>query len=215
MMKIRAIIFDVDGTLIDTYSNCTALGQTYNELYPEKCKPLSYFDQCYSLTREGTYGFLHIPKSEWDYFREFSQKYYKNYRNMQTIFKDIPETLSKLKRRGYFLGLNTSRDTFGLNLARNTYGQNLFNFFDENLIVTSDLISNPKPAPDAIEYLCRHSGINAKEILFIGDSIHDKDCAKAAGCNFSWAAWGWRDTWKIKSDNFPVLKNPKEILNIK
>ena len=68
----------------------------------------------------------------------------------------------------------------------------------------------PKPSPEPmLEYLKR-TGANKRDVLYIGDSIYDFQCASNAGVEFGLALWGCNSVKHIQANYF--FKTPKDIL---
>lgn len=190
-MKYSYVIFDVDGTLLDSFYNVLALEQAYYTCFPARKEdfPHDFFVRAFSGTREGTYHALGIPEDEWDSFYAYTRTFLTEEELRQPPFPGMYGALKQLKDRGLRLGTNTSRTADLLELAAG-FQPELFSLFDPKLIVTRDMVAEHKPAPDSLLYFCNTCKISKSELLFIGDSNVDKLCAKAAGVDFAWAAWG-------------------------
>lgn len=79
-------------------------------------------------------------------------------------------------------------------------------------IGTQDVVKHTKPAPDVLYYIMEQTNLTAQELLFIGDSINDALCAKAAGVDFAWAKWG-----VVSEEELPYtycLYDPQDVYNI-
>ena len=65
---------------------------------------------------------------------------------------------------------------------------------------------------DVLLYIMRQSGLLPEQLLFVGDSMNDALCAKAAGVAFVWAKWG-----RITEESLPcryAVETPQELLTI-
>ena len=213
MQNITTVIFDVDGTLLDTFNNCLALEKAYRARYPDRDAPHELFVKSHAYPRNVTYTKLGIPETEWGDFWCLVKTYIGSYEKTQVLFSGVAEILNKIKTTGYRLGINTSRDDIRLSFAWKLNSR-VFSAFDKSLCVTSSKIENPKPAPDSLLWICESNGLKKKEVLYIGDSEVDMECAKNAGITFAWAAWGWRSIPFKFSRNDIVLSKPGQVLDL-
>lgn len=108
----------------------------------------------------------------------FLEYYEAHISEFSTPYPDVVESLDGLKSRGAQLAVVTNKLTRlseplldALDLSR---------WFD--LIVCGDTTAMPKPAADPALHACDVLGVPASEVLFVGDSDTDVNCARAAGC---------------------------------
>ncbi|MGE0502177.1 MAG: HAD family hydrolase [Rhizobiaceae bacterium] len=87
------------------------------------------------------------------------------------------ETLERLHRSGYRLGLATNDSTGGAEKTLSALG--IAQMFDA--AYGYDAVANPKPAPDAVHAFCDLTGLRPSEIAMVGDNRHDLVMARAAG----------------------------------
>ena len=182
----KAIVFDNDGTLLNGSSVIGSMYRVYKELRPNSPLEEKDFEICYFMSPEKTWEYLGINgnQEEIDYFVKEAI-----WKNKEDIFPEISSLLMQLKEMGLILGMNTSRSHKGWLRACETLGEETVALFDYT--ITSDQVENHKPAPDSLHLFMKKSGLKSKEILYIGDSIYDAECAHAAGCDFGLAAWGF------------------------
>ena len=195
-MQKPTLIFDVDGTLLDTFHNIRALKAAFAARYPERVNEFSeeFYLGAFSSTVQKTLTEMGIPESERSDFLAFANGFLTPEERRQPPFAGMSQTLATLYAAGFRLGLNTSRVTHLLDEAMENLQPELFAHFDRSLIVTRDLVPNQKPAPDSLLLLLERSNLRPEELLFIGDSDADKLCAGAVGVPFAWAGWGLHGT---------------------
>jgi HAD superfamily hydrolase (TIGR01549 family) len=93
----------------------------------------------------------------------------------------LMELLQTLRDKGILSGINTNRtNTMDLILQRFA----LEDYFQP--VVTSNMVSRPKPDPESLFRVLQDWGLDIKEVVFIGDSEVDSQAAQAAGIDF-WA----------------------------
>lgn len=180
---IGAIIFDCDGVLIDSKEANRAY---YNKLREYMgLPPLSEDEASYCHSHTALESFAHIiPEDRMDELHEFHEKV--KYRELLPhlnlrCMDGLHEYLWWLRDCGFPMAINTSRsDTMDLVLEL----MDLEGFFHP--VVTSADVRSPKPHPEPMYQAMNKIGANPEEVVFIGDSLVDQQCARAAGVRF-WA----------------------------
>lgn len=180
----RAVLFDVDGTLIDTaeliadsleYACRLHLGRTHSRetYYALIGKP--------AIVQMEILGGDRAPE-----MMDTAVEYYEVHHEQERPFPGALDTLARLREVGIRLALVTSKTRLELNptLARVP----LDNY--TTVIVTSDLTTRPKPYPDPVYLALQNLQIGAGEVLFVGDSPYDIQCGRAAGVWTGAASWG-------------------------
>lgn len=203
----EAVIFDVDGTIVDTRYIVDAVAEAFYQLHGRR---LTKKDRefIYGATQKATLSFLNITPGEMPRFAEIFNYYMEQFIHRQRLFPGIWEVMSALKGQGCILGINTSRTKEEVDIVVKTTGVDFPALC--SYCITCNMLSAPKPDPESLLLFSKLSGIPAENILFVGDSAFDQGCAQNAGCDFALATWG--ATQEISAKYYP--KTPGEILNI-
>ena len=206
----RLVVFDLDGTLLDTAPDLyQALCDTL-EFYRIEKKPS--FEEFKKHIGGGAYGFLE-PFLPQDLLEEALLKlrsfYLERYLCKNTRpFEGIGEVLKTLKERGIKLAVATNKITEGALRVLKAF--RLVEYFE--IVAGRDLPPKHKPHGEHIEYIISRLGIEPKETLMVGDRLDDILAAKNAGSFSAYALWGYTEPLNVESDFF--LKEPKELLKL-
>lgn len=202
----KYIIFDIDGTMIDTEE---AVYYAYQSIIFKKHG--RYFTNEELLKGYGVptpvslerYGFTDIDTALKDYYQYLIEGFKKC-----TAFEGIPEVMENLKELNIPMGVVTSRCQYEIEF--DSCLQQFTKYF--KTIVASDDTTLHKPNPDPL--LLAMDKLNAvpSETLYIGDTVFDRECAKNAGVKFALALWGSNNAENINADFF--FKKPADLLDI-
>jgi phosphoglycolate phosphatase len=89
----------------------------------------------------------------------------------------VRDTIEKLHRQGYRMGVATNDSTRGAEQTLAALGMS--QLFDA--AYGYDAVANPKPAPDTVRAFCDLTGYKPSEVAMVGDNRHDMEMARAAG----------------------------------
>lgn len=177
---LKLIVFDVDGTLVDTDEVILATWKELIRLY----KPSDYFlDDDIIRTFSGPPLRDSIKRvfSEMDQefiFNEYNRITPGLYKDNIRTFSNVVETLNKLKNEGYRLAILTNKDSkmsrYTLELAGIDIG-----LFDE--IITADDVKTLKPNPEGLQKILNKLCIKNTEAISVGDTEFDYYCGVNAG----------------------------------
>ena len=98
--------------------------------------------------------------------------------------------LQSLKAKGFTLRIVTSRTTAEYE-SEDISNLDIKKFFD--IVVLADHVEKPEPSPLPMYKYIELTGADKEEILFIGDSVYDMECAKSSGVGFGLALWGCKN----------------------
>ncbi|HEX2987956.1 MAG TPA: HAD-IA family hydrolase [Chloroflexota bacterium] len=187
-MSIKYLLFDLDGTLIDTTDlifNCYKSSvNRFVENPPDETEILKGFGRPLTDQLWRMYPTLR------DRIDEMAELWRKAQSELHdSLIKSFPatsETLRELKKRGYPMGIVTSKER---PMAVRGMGLNgLDNLMD--VMVCVDDTSNHKPHPEPILKGIELLGAVPEETLYVGDSLHDMVAGRAAGVQVGAAMWG-------------------------
>ena len=180
----RAVLFDVDGTLIDTAELIAdALAYTC-ELHLGRTHP-----------RETYYALIGKPvKVQMEILGgdkapemiDTAMAYYEAHHEQERMFPGALDALAQLSEVGIRLALVTSKIRFELNPTLERHPLQRY----AKVIVTADMTTRPKPHPDPVYLALQTLQIGAQEVLFVGDSPYDLQSGRAAGVRTGGATWG-------------------------
>ena len=209
-MNIDTVLFDLDGTLINTNELIIeSFLHTLNYYYPGKYQ------------REDILPFIGPPLI--DTFQrinpEKAEEMVRRYREFNHAQHDllvkeydhVHETVRALKEKGLKLGIVTTkiRDTvmMGLKLTK------MDSFFDA--IITLDDVQHAKPHPEPVLSALKLLGSEPSNALMVGDNLHDIEAGKNAGTLTAGVAWSIKGREYIESlkPDF-VLDKMSDLLNI-
>lgn len=185
MQQLRAILFDLDGTLINSVDHIvdcwqhtvrTCLGR---EITREEILP--------TVGRSLPESFEEIAPGRSGEMREVYRAYQKTTHDlMVTLVSGTHETLDTLRARGYRLGLVTSK---GIVVA--TEGLDLFGLapYFETLVTYEDS-ERHKPFPDPLLVARERMQLDPAQMLYVGDAVFDIEAGKAAGLRTAAVLWG-------------------------
>jgi|TARA_B110000037_G_scaffold200323_1_gene240835 phosphoglycolate phosphatase len=181
MNIVKLVIFDLDGTLVDSDKTVMKILNTIREdltLPALKIKNISS-----SLSLGGEEMIKKIIGNDVDtkkYLGIFRQRYLEDSLNKENLFDGVINYLKHLKSKNIQMAVftNKPKDLTNKTLKRHK----IYDFF--NYIVTSDDVEFKKPSPDGAYKLIKMSSILPKNIIMIGDSELDQKAANSASIPF-------------------------------
>ncbi|HEX8833148.1 MAG TPA: HAD-IA family hydrolase [Abditibacteriaceae bacterium] len=182
-MALDAIIFDVDGTLVDTNALHIAAWKTalagHGFAIPE--------DRIAPEIGKGGDNLLPalIGQAATDEYKEAlsdacSEEFLKLVEQKPVeIFPGVRELFAELKQRGLKIAIATSAESEAFGAIQKSAGLDLEELADA--IVTSSDAENSKPAPDIVLAAVKKLGLSPAQCAMIGDTIHDAEACRHAG----------------------------------
>jgi len=205
---IKAVIFDFDGTLINT--NQLVKDGLNNLAQIHLGRPLTHMELCQLNGKHLNDQIGYITKNDIEKkVIHFKKWYAENHNKLAKTFKGIPELLEILKYEKIQLGIVSNNSTLpvqqGLNLLN-------FNQYFQH-IITSDDVIKPKPDPEGINSMLKKMNLHSKEVLYVGDSPSDILAAKNANvesCLVDWTVLSETEKKSISADY--RINHPLEII---
>ncbi|WP_442596204.1 pyrophosphatase PpaX [Neobacillus sp. D3-1R] len=208
--KITTILFDLDGTLIDTNELIIAsFLHTLEKYYPSQYKREDVLPFLGPTLRE---TFEPMDKDRVDEmiatYRDFNIS---NHDAFVTIFPTVLETVKTLKNQGFKVGIVTTKLSdvvmMGLRLTK------LDSLFD--VIVALDHVEKAKPDPEPIFKALEQLGSKPEEAIMVGDNHHDILAGKNAGTKTAACSWSIKGREHLAQYNPDyMLEEMADILNI-
>ena len=184
MKKYKAIIYDIDGTLLNTVDqNMYPLIRIIKEELNEDWT----YEQVVPFTAQPgmkTIADLGIADVEGVYARWV--RYVNEYGPGAQPYDGIDELLAFAREQGLKQGIASSkrRKQYGIDMGRHGYDR----LMDAAVLCEDTELHKPDPAP-LLECL-RRLGVEAGDALYMGDARSDMVAARAAGMDFAYASWG-------------------------
>ena len=183
MLDIKAVIFDLDGTLTDTE-------KFYQKAWPEALEHFGYKCEPWMPLELRSLGRPFAPARFKEWFGEdFDYQKVREYRKslVETIIKEngIPlkpgakEILKWLRGKRILTALATANDYE--RSERYLKKIDLFDYFDK--ICCANMVSQGKPAPDIYAYACKELSLDPSQTFAVEDSPNGVTSAYLAGCN--------------------------------
>lgn len=183
-MNITTILFDLDGTLIDTNELIIStylhtLGKFYPNQYQRE-DVLPFMGPSLHETFESI-----DPERAEEMIAEYRSYNIDNHDRLVMEFPSVSETIETLKARNYKLGIVTTKlhDVVlkGLRLT------GLEQYFDA--VIALDHVNKAKPDPEPIFKALEQLGAKPEEAIMVGDNYHDILAGKNAGTKTAGVAW--------------------------
>lgn len=183
---MKHVIFDVDGTLIDTaQSLLSALQYT---VLQETGKEYTLDQLLFTFGIPGVEGLARLGVADPPAALEKWEQNIPQFRHTDRVFPGMIQMLETLRSHGYQLGVVTSRTN--KQMDRDFYDFGIHPYFSH--IVTADDTLRHKPTGEPLRHYAKVAGIDLADMVYIGDSAHDFGCATDAGVRFLLARWGTR-----------------------
>lgn len=212
-MKIKAVIFDLDGTLLNTLDD---LADSVNCTMQKFGFPTRTIDEVRNFVGNGV-GMLikrSMPEGDEEKFQEclsaFREDYSKNMRNKTAPYDGIIDLIKSLREKGMKIAVVSNKFDGAV--------KELCDFYFKDLIdkpVGESEKVRKKPAPDSVLNVLECFNIEKHEAVYVGDSDVDMDTAKNAGVKSIGVTWGFRSAELLKEHGADYTVNkPCEILNL-
>lgn len=209
--KIRTVLFDLDGTILDTneliiQSFLHALrgyvpaGFGREHIIPSMGMPLVHQMQQFS----GLEDVAHIVAA----YREVNLRLHDE---LVRAFPYVPEVLEKLHRSGIKLGVVTTK--MRLTTERGLRYVGIADYMSS--VITIDDVRHPKPHPEPVQRAMEELGAAPAETLMVGDSAVDIQSANEAGTVSVGVAWSLKGEAKLREAGARhIIHDMRELLEL-
>ena len=166
MNSINALLFDWDGTLVDSaHLGLTAFEKTFSELGVVFAHEI--YEAKYSPNWYSTYEALGLPKELWQTADDLWIRHYGE--QSASLTDGVGETLLTLHKKGYQLGIVTSGSRS--RVSREVQQSVLRDAF--KVIICNEDIVNKKPDPEGLVLAMRELNVNPSRCAYVGDAPED------------------------------------------
>ncbi|MCZ8250860.1 MAG: HAD-IA family hydrolase [Hylemonella sp.] len=213
---IEAVLFDLDGTLIDSAPD---LGAAADQMRTDRGLPPLPLERYRPMAGAGARGMIGVAfglTPEDPGYHELREEFMANYERCMTArtyaFAGIPELIEQLLQRELAWGVVTNKiERFTLPL---TSAMPLF--ASAGVIVGGDTTPHPKPHPAPLFEAARRLGLEPQRCLYVGDDERDIVAGLAAGMGTVAATYGYLGAKGDVSDwgAHASINSPTELLQL-
>lgn len=195
----KAILFDLDGTLLDTAPD---LVNAVNALRAEYSLPALPFKILREMVGRGAHNLIrraltHEQAMEYDVdeaYKVFAKQYHRVNGDETREYLGVTEALRVLLSKGYKLAVVTNKPTeFTLPLLERFGWAEIF-----TSVVCGDTLPIRKPNPEPLLHALSQLKLDTHEALMVGDSMNDALAAQAAACDCVMLDYGYNEGEPIR-----------------
>lgn len=182
-MNIETVLFDMDGTLIDTNA---LIHESFVHTF--KHYGLSFTDE-EILSFNGpplqkTFNKIN-PELADEMIKTYREHNIQNHDKLVEVFPTVVETLERLKDNDIKMAVVSAKMKPGVDLGLEM--TNLRQYFDS--IISVDDVNNPKPHPEPVMKALEELGGKRETSLMVGDNYHDIESGNNAGVKTVGVKW--------------------------
>ena len=186
----KAIIFDMDGTLVDSsLTIINAINHVRSKLNLEPLESELILEKVNDPKLNPAEYFYEVPAFTPEHEEWFSSYYTENHEKELNLYTDILELLEHLKERGFKMAIATN--SYRSSTIESLSHLKILDYFDS--LACYDDVGRGKPAPDMLEKNLKDLKATPQECLFIGDSERDMLASKSANIDYIMINWGFSD----------------------
>lgn len=206
-MPIKAVLFDLDGTIADTLP---LIKKTYAKVFEEMNIPWGNDDvmKMIGLPLREIGGIMAGIGKEEEFFNNYQKQYRELHHNYIKVFPGTREMLINLQEKGLPLGIVTSKSKVGADLTLSSI--NLAKYFAA--VVTVDDTLKHKPDPEPVLLGAEKLGVKPDQAVFVGDSPYDIVAGNRAGVTTIAVSWGMASLEDLKEHSPGYLVTTREEL---
>ncbi|EKU43699.1 pyrophosphatase ppaX [Lysinibacillus fusiformis ZB2] len=204
---LRAIIFDVDGTILDTEQ--AILQSLQRTLRKETQKDYPFEALRFALGIPGKDALQRLNVDDIEAVHQKWSAAVLDFSHEVAVFESLEDVIQHLATKPLQLGIVTSKTAQEVEDEFEPFG--LSEYF-QHIVSASDTVKH-KPHPEPLLKCLDALQVAPEEAIYIGDSIYDFQCAKQAGAKFALAHWGAKSTIGFEEADY-VFYEPKDILAI-
>ncbi len=211
----KAVIFDLDGTLSDSIHSikyCADRAVAAFGIGPFTEQQYKYFvgDGAANLVRRalaagGDEEGVHFQEA----FARYKEIFRENCMYQVVPYGGIRELLAALKEKGVKIAvLSNKPHAETVNVIESLFGKDYFDVIQgqkENVAI--------KPSPEGVFQILGQLGLEAEEVLYLGDTSTDMKTGKSAGAFTLGALWGFRERKELEENHADaIIAHPREVL---
>ena len=215
-MSIKAVLFDLDGTLADTALD---LGGALNTMLREQGLPEVSMDEIRPVASHGASGLLklgmNLDKTDPNHAR-LRQQYLDTYETCfdkdTVLFAGIDDLVQAIHARGLKWGIITNKPHI---FTHRLVPQLGFSVAPDG-VVSGDTTAEAKPSTKPMFYACEQIDIAPEACLYVGDAERDMQAGKNAGMKTVLVSWGYIHA-DDKTEEWPadsVIDTPEQLLQL-
>lgn len=214
-MRIRTVLFDLDGTLLDTAPDLAAALNTV--LVENRREPLP-FDAIRGVVSHGGIALIRLgfkldeSHPEFEALRQRLLTVYRdNLSNRTRPFPGITESLEQLEQQGLNWGVVTNKPAWLTDPLLKDLG-----LFDRAAcVVSGDTLAQRKPHPAPMLHACALSGSKPEHCVYVGDAQRDIESGRNAGTHTLIALFGYlqNEDRPHEWDADSMIEQPQDLLD--
>jgi N-acetyl-D-muramate 6-phosphate phosphatase len=214
LSNIKTVLFDLDGTLIDTAPD---MANALNILLQEEEKKALPFDVIRPVVSNGSIALVTLgfgEQIEENYLRYLKERYLEIYQENlcvdSVLFNGMENLLNEIESKNMNWGVVTNKPGWLTDPLMEEIGLSK----RAACIVSGDTTTHRKPHPEPMYYACLKANSKPQQCLYIGDAQRDIEAGNNAGMKTIVASYGYIGDWENSADWGAdiTIDRPEEII---
>lgn len=176
LSRVKLVIFDLDGTLVDAYE---AIFESFNYAMKTSGYPLQTKRIIRRAVGWGDRKLLEpfvLPCDLATVLETYRRHHEKSLLRGSRVFPDVKCMLGQLRKKGYTLAVASNRPTKFSRILLKHLG--LARYF--KAVLCADKLKKGKPHPEILQVLMRRFSVSPKETVYVGDMLIDAKAGRSA-----------------------------------
>ncbi|NLC89841.1 MAG: HAD family hydrolase [Clostridiaceae bacterium] len=192
-IEVEAVLFDMDGTLVDSISLIVAGHEHTWKEYTGSVPPQEMILSQIGKPLQEAYPGMADPLKMVDTYRSWCEGKTDTHTG---LYLGVAAMLEELRRMNFRLGLVTSRFREGLDDCMRVHC--IADYFE--ILLSQEDSTGHKPGPEPLLAAAERLSIqDMSRIIYVGDSVHDVKSAQAAGCRSAVVGWTSMDKAELRA----------------